>query len=272
MMPERSQNRLSETPPSAIVSLEIAALQRRRALLSGLGKGAAATAALAPLISQAGGTHKIPNTALPGNFGYCSVSGFQSAAISGSPAPTVCSAFAPRHYLLTPDALVYSTLTSPSAVNASRLATALNNKYFSGVSPAPISNSMVNNSLLATPLSKLIVPNRNLLVLPLTSNTGTALGGTNFPDTFNPLGLFHSIFLASTDQRTLLEVLYDGVLSASPSTANCYFLAAYLTVYNSTPSTLPTGLDKPYVIAQYIDNAGPLTNAYKFFQALCVTP
>ncbi len=70
----------------------------------------------------------------------------------------------------------------------------------------------------------------------------------------NSTGKFKSIFTNSTDERTLLEVLYDGVLSSSPATAKCYFLSAYLTVYNGTPSNLPQGFDKAYVIGQYSDS------------------
>ena len=272
MMSQLPQNRLPETPPSAIASMEIAALQRRRALLSGLGKGAAATAALAPLISQAGGTHKIPNAALPGNFGYCTVSGFQSAAISGSPASTQCSAFAPSHFL-TVQSLTYTNgnLGISGSVSAKKLRDALNTKYVVTVFTEANVLPLLSSSAPANPV--VAVAGSGVVLIWISSNTSTALTRANYwPATaLNALAAFNSTF-GGSDGRPLLRVLYDGVLSANPANANCYFLAAYLTVYNSTPSTLPTGLDKPYVIAQYIDNAGPLTNAYKFFQALCVTP
>ena len=272
MMSQLPQNRLPETPPSAIASMEIAALQRRRALLSGLGKGAAATAALAPLISQAGGTHKIPNAALPGNFGYCTVSGFQSAAISGSPASTQCSAFAPSHFL-TVQSLTYTNgnLGISGSVSAKKLRDALNTKYVVTVFTEANVLPLLSSSAPANPV--VAVAGSGVVLIWISSNTSTALTRANYwPATaLNALAAFNSTF-GGSDGRPLLRVLYDGVLSANPANANCYFLAAYLTVYNSTPSTLPTGLDKPYVIAQYIDNANSSTNVYKFFQALCVTP
>lgn len=272
-MSQLPQNRLPETPLSAIAPMEIAALQRRRALLSGLGKGAAATAALAPLISQARGTHKIANSALPGNFGYCSVSGFQSAAISGSPAPTVCSAFAPSHFLAI-HSLIYTgtdnNLGLGNSVNANKLRDALNTKYvvsvFTSTNVAPLLSSL-------SPANPVVaVAGSGVVLIWTSSNTSTALTRNNWPTAaLTGLEAFNSTF-GGSDGRPLLRVLYDGVLSANPANANCYFLAAYLTVYNSTPGTLPTGLNKPYVIVQYINNANSSTNVYKFFHALCVTP
>lgn len=274
-MPQLPENRLPESPASASVPMELAALQRRRALLSGLGKGAAATAALAPLVAQARGTHKIANSTLPGGFGYCTVSGFQSAAISGSPAPTVCSAFAPSHFL-TVDQLNYLTISgasNASSINKNNLSVGLNT--FFSLPAGTITPSAVELTLLAAVPVKLIVTGHNVAIIPLAVNSGTGLRPTNFPAAVtNSLAAFNStgLFTASSDSRSLLEVLYDAVLSSSPANANCYFLAAYLTVYNSTPSNLPLGFDKTYVVAQYVNNAGSSTNAYKFFQALCVTP
>jgi hypothetical protein len=71
-------------------------LARRRLLLRGLGKGAVAAAALSPLASQATRSYTLHNP-IVGRDGYCSVSGFQSAAISVAPgqAMTTCSALPP---------------------------------------------------------------------------------------------------------------------------------------------------------------------------------
>jgi len=86
-------------------------LARRQMLLRGLGKGAVAAAALAPLASHATRSYVLPNPDLPPKpggvtqNGYCSVSGFQSAAISVAPGQqlTTCSATAPEKFYTTTD-------------------------------------------------------------------------------------------------------------------------------------------------------------------------
>ena len=74
-------------------------LARRRLLLRGLGKGAAAAAALSPLASQATRNYTLHNPIVD-RTGYCSVSGFQSAAISVAPGQsiTTCSAQPPSWF------------------------------------------------------------------------------------------------------------------------------------------------------------------------------
>lgn len=245
---------------------------RRRALLVKMGKGTAALAVLAPLSAHASGAHKLANSSLPGGFGYCTVSGYQSAAVSGAPATmTICSANRPSYFLTAPQTLTYSTLVS-GMVSAKKLAKYLNDTFFP--TSAVISETDVKGTLLASPVTTLIVTGKNLVIRPIDSSSGIALRGNNFPEaSLDPTGKFNSIFTNSTDtggKRTLLEVLYDGVPSSSPATAKCYFLSAYLTVYNSTPSNLPPGFKKAYVTGQYSDgNAVSGTDAYQFFKALC---
>lgn len=246
---------------------------RRRALLVKMGKGTAALAVLAPLSAHASGTHKLANTSLPGGFGYCTVSGYQSAAVSGAPA-TACSAYAPSHFLTVLPTLTYSSDVSGTD-KAKKLAKYLNDTFFAKVDV--ISETDVNGTLLANPVATLFVTGKNLVIRPIDPSSGTALRGNNFPDAnLDPTGKFNSIFsplVKSSDGRTLLEVLYDGVLSSSPATAKCYFLSAYLTVYNATPSNLPLGFDQAYVTGQYTDgNAASGTDAYQFFRALCSAP
>ncbi len=76
------------------------AQQRRLLLLKGLGKGSIAAAALIPLSSRATRSYVLDNPSLPGGNGYCSVSGFQSAAVSLAPGQTLttCSALPPSSY------------------------------------------------------------------------------------------------------------------------------------------------------------------------------
>lgn len=239
---------------------------RRRALLVKVGKGTAALAVLAPLSAHASGTHKLYNPSLPG-YGYCTVSGFQSAVVSG--APVTCSASAPSSFLTTLP-LDYSGMVSGTP-NAKKLATALNTKF--SLPTDFITDTQVSSTLLASPLKNLVVTGKNLVIYAVSTSAGVSLQPKSFPAAItNSLAAFKSagLFTNSADTRTLLEVLYDGVVSSSPATAKCYFLSAYLTVYSSTPSNLPQGFDKAYVTGQYSDgNAASGTDVYQFFKALC---
>lgn len=96
-------SKLSAPPPGVLQDAAPEGLDpglaRRRLLLRGLGKGAAAVAALSPLASQATRSYTLHNP-IVNRDGYCSVSGFQSAAISVAPGQslTTCSAQAPRAF------------------------------------------------------------------------------------------------------------------------------------------------------------------------------
>lgn len=245
---------------------------KRRVLLARLGQGATAASLLAPLASRAGGTHKITNPVLPGGFGYCSVSGFQSAAVSGSPAPTVCSAYAPGHFV-TSQALTYTggNLGISGSVNANKLRDALNAKYGVGVFTSANVAPLLGSSAPAG--GYVAVPGSGVVLIWTSSNTSTALTRNNWPAVgLDGLTQFSTLFPVGTpDARPLLRVLYDGVLTTNPANANCWLGSAYLTVYNGTPSYLPVGFDTTYV-RQQAAGSGSGTDTYKFFAALCVTP
>lgn len=247
--------------------------ERRRAILLGLGKGGVALAALSPLASQAGRTHMLTNAALPGGNGYCSVSGFQSAAISGTPAPVLCGVYTPGHFLKPVTTLNYSVLVSNPAVNNVRLADALNTRY--GLSGANvITQQMIGSTLLAATPTKLVIAAANAVILPGdVAGTGIELcAATTFPPGFSPTGAFNTLFTASSDSRTLLEVLSDGVLLPPNYTANTYFLATRLSLAVGGLQ-LPADFDLTYLNGQYSNaNAAPGTPQFKFFQALCRLP
>jgi len=244
---------------------------RRRALLLKMGTGTAALAVLAPLSAHASGTHKLANSSLPSGFGFCTVSGYQSAAVSGAPA-TSCSAFAPSHFLTTTE-LTYSTLGVNGSINAKKLADKLNAKFFAGSSF--ITEAHATTLLKGVAGTTVKVVSHNMFIYVLTADRGIFLqpNATNLPAVItDTLGTFKSIFAGSLDVRTLLEVLYDGVFSSSPAFAKCYFLSAYLTVCTPpTPSSLPVGFDGDYVKGQYSTdgNAASGTYAYQFFKTLC---
>ena len=143
-------------------------LARRRLLLRGLGKGAAAAAALAPLAGHATRTHVLPNPNLgttPGGVtqnGYCSVSGFQSAAISVAPgrSVTTCSATPPdRFYGLIDQAYSWAARTKDKDnLNARRMSVRLFFQTAFGFTAAEannISNTAINK--LATLNSPVVI-------------------------------------------------------------------------------------------------------------------
>lgn len=244
---------------------------RRAAILGGLGKGTAALAALSPLASRASGSHKVANSTNPGGFGYCSESGFQSAVISQTTGVTICSAFAPSHFVAV-EALSYSTLTSPAAISSNKLADALNAKYPGNTTA--ITTTTVGATLLATTPLKLVVPGANLIILPNGSSAGIAIKAKNMPSGLNPLAQFKTLFTSSQISASVLEVLYEGVVSASPARASCYYASAYLTVFSAAPTTLPASFNKTYLNTNYKSDADVAkgSNEYNFYQAVCVAP
>lgn len=251
---------------------------RRAAILGGLGKGSVALAAMSPLASQAVNvrSHKLANGMLPGGFGYCTISGFQSAAISGAAAATVCSAYAPEHFVNV-ETLVYSgpgaNLTITGPIDAQNLSVALNSKY--GVSKFTSTNVAPLLSATAPMSTAVIVAGSTVVLIWTSSNSAIALTRRNWPVSagLGALAAFNASprFIASADSRPLVLVLYDGVLSANPPTANCWFLSAYLTVFNSTPSTLPSGFDKTYLTSSY-ESASAGSDVYAFLKTLCTAP
>lgn len=251
---------------------------RRSAILSGLGKGSVALAALSPLASQAISvrSHKLANGTLQGGFGYCTISGFQSAAVSGSPAPTVCSAFAPSHFLTVETLTYVGGIVGNGGGNAdTKLKNALNTKY--GVGVFNESNVAPLLATVAPTSGYVAVPGSGVVLIWTSNNTSTALTRSNWPASgVDGLAAFNASprFTGSTDDRPLLRVLYDGVLSANPATANCWFLSAYLTVYTTTPSGLPVGFDTSYLTGAYASDASAASgsDAYQFLKALCTTP
>lgn len=104
--PAKPSATASGAPQDGLHEAHDPVLARRLVLLRGLGKGAVAAAALAPLAGHATRSYVLPNPNLPAKAGgvtqngYCSVSGFQSAAISVAPGQTLttCSALAPEKF------------------------------------------------------------------------------------------------------------------------------------------------------------------------------
>jgi len=266
----------SQRPPAEAEPAVVAA--RRQAILRGLGQGGAALVALSPVAGHATRAFKVPNPELtPAGFGYCTVSGFQSAAISGSPEAVQCGAFEPKDFVAPLVDLDYDNLVStyaPSATGTAnqKLATALNAYYGAGVA---LTGPNIRDTLRKNPPIKLVITypavKAVIVPVPLTTRKGTEYRPTTaFPAAVNATATFQSIFPSSSDTRTLLEVLQDGVDSSSPASANCYVLAAWLSV-GMGGAVLPPSVDRTYINAQYTASGyDASTNLYKFFRQLCI--
>lgn len=253
---------------------------RRAAILSGLGKGSVALAAMAPLASQASRSHVLFNPTKNQNC-YCTVSGFQSAALSPSTGanPPTCAAYLPRTFLkMTVTKIVYATALAPNTVNGPNLKAYL--KALPGV--AEISKGVMATLLASTPVPLKIAGggagDLDTVFLPIDGGSCYFLQVRNFPVGISGVGTFKSIFANSDDGRTLLEVLFDGVtpadggLNSSPPNAKCLFLAAYLSVANTNVSpSLPADLSRGYITGQYGGDADGVlsSNAGLFFSKLC---
>lgn len=240
-------------PASAAATAAAAALRRRRALLSGLSKGAAAAAALTPLASQATRSYVLFNPSLGGN-GYCSVSGFQSAAVSLAPGQTftTCSSLKPADYFTTrvqPYTFAGGGNNRRDAIKAMMLA------QF-GVT---VTNSQAN--ALSTAGNLVTIGNKVYL-----AETSTGTGGTireiaasaNFPTTVpsvTPITPFNTLMGSGAVNE---PVLYTLFLNAD----NAYFAAVYLSAIREdnaivSPSGFTAGLipfDAQYVATQYTTN------------------
>lgn len=269
-------SKLSAPPPG--VSQDAApdgmdpVLARRRLLLRGLGKGAAAAAALSPLASGATRSFKLDNPAINGD-GYCSVSGFHSAVISLAPGGgevQPCSAPGPQTYFETVDGN-YSGST-PEEIRASIKALLMG----WGVTNLPNDTGLDNLNTLG----RLIKKNGMLFL-----NTSVISGGgqlrrikasSSYPagENWKPVASFDNLRNDTapsgvTAADTLLYLLYRY-----QSQDLAYVVAAFLGCIRedgtrSAPGGFASGpipFDAKYVADQYNSNA---VAAVPFFKRLC---
>jgi hypothetical protein len=267
------ENRLPETTAAAVAPMEMAALQRRRALLAGLGKGSAALAALVPLAGQASSRDRVVfNAALNGN-GYCSVSGFQSAAISSAPGATACSASRPADFFVATDGTYMKVGTSNTARRDGILA-ALRAAPFSIPASVEITNGQAN---ALKPLGgTATIDGKVYVAVGRTTDGGTLreLQATaNFPTISGiyPTMAFNSAdFIGAGPSTSVLEAL-------ASNTSNAYFAAAFLTCVIEDGSVMSPGgfdagslpFDAAYVRDQYKNNQ---IDAAVFFKAISPPP
>lgn len=207
-----------------------ARLERRHALLRGLGKGSALVAMAAPLQSYAA---RVITT----NGTGCTVAGNQSAPVSQPAGAVVCSAFVPSHFIA-------KTTYSPIDDTAQ---TAL------GMSKATFKT--FKSSLAGT-----VMPGTGCIGIKNSDTLCAKLAPSAWPSSLVGLlatAAFNSIFTTSTNLKTALQVL-------SENGDDAYFLAAYFSA--SLPGkTLP--FDGTYVKAQY--TTATYANAVTFFRLVC---
>lgn len=251
-------------------------LARRRLLLRGLGKGAAAAAALSPLASQATRSFKLDNPAISGD-GYCSVSGFHSAVISLAPGGgqvQPCSAPGPQTYF-SEQSGGYSHAAGDDEDRRNKMRSLL-----SGLGVNQINDSQLD--ALAVPGASLV---RNKKVILNTSIGSSGTGGT--------LAVISATTAYPTGQKWRGGATFAGLLADVDSTASsaqdsllyllrsyqnddkAYVVAAFLGCIRedngsrSAPGSFATGpipFDAKYVADQYNSNA---VAAVPFFKRLC---
>lgn len=263
-MPQLPNDRSPDVSSPAHATLDLAALQRRRALLSGLGKGSATVAALVPLASRASSRDRVVfNAALNGN-GYCSVSGFQSAAISSAPGAAVCAAKSPADFFAAAD----GTYTDkPNGENRKRRGI----KDALALAPFSVMANNVQADALAIAGGKARIGSKVFLAGDHTLTGGTfkeLKASGDFPTTvISPVMNFNAAgFMGAGPANTVLEELF---LNSN----NAYFAAAFLTCVKEDGAVTSSAgfdagslpFDAAYVRDQYQNNQ---VEAAVFFKAL----
>ncbi len=254
-MPSQHPSQFS-SPDEPVPAIGSDALERRRMLLKGLGKGGAALAAMSPLASQATRKYTIANG---GGTGYCSVSGMQSAAISLAPGvkATTCSGFAPSYFLKS--SKVNYVLKAGGGVDLTKTATAL------GISESNVQTLMGSGN--TGEVRKLLQSKNDYVAYKgiSGSNACTKTVLANLPSVDLKTAAFNAVFTtASTGSSRFLDILKPPGGAALAD--NAFYAAAYLSasIDAQGPDNGSIPFDGPYVVASY-----GKANAATFFRALC---
>jgi len=245
------------------------ALARRRALIKGLGKGSAALAAAAPLASHATRDYVLNNPALGGNA-YCSVSGFQSAAISFAPGQTTktCAASPPSAFY-TPTSANYVNATTGSSRRRRGIQTLLAAPPFSVSATNAQADSLIAGNWVP-------IVGRVYKQTASTTDGGTILElkeVTPFPSasdlTISGVMAFKVLMGSGTVNKTVLQTLYEYATDN-----NAYFAAVFLSCVaedgavdaSSGYTTGSIPFDAKYVGDQYKNNQA---GSIGFFKKIC---
>ena len=213
-------------------SAALSAVDRRRLLLRGVGRGSALLAVAAPLHSYAS-----RNVVMSIGGTQCTVSGNQSAALSQSAGEMVCAGFAPTHFL-NETAFDISTKTLGKGLNSA----------LSGLGVGVYYTDPGNAVYRITSRGK----------------TCQKLESVNWPSAMSvKTVLFKSIFTKATHTKTMLQVLQEGQIDA-------YFAAGFFNAYASVSA--PAGFtkfqfDQSYIVNGYNNNYAA-TSA--FLKLVCV--
>ena len=246
-----------------------AALARRRVLLKGLGKGGAVLAAMSPLASNATRSYTLFNPEL-GKNGYCSISGFQSAAISSAPDGgfVSCSSLKPSDYFTT-RLQGYSDATDGQTNTRRRRG--IQTMMFTSFG-LNVSNSDANTLRFTGGVVN--IGRRVFLAQTPTSSGGNirvfAENLSNFPTgvlSITPTTAFSAVMASGSIIDPLLYTLF---LNAN----NAYFAAVFLSCIREDGSIVSSSgytagripFDAQYVRTQYANN--PVAAA-SFFRRLC---
>ena len=185
--------------PDEADALEPTALDRRRALLSGLSKGGALLAAAAPVSSFAVGRVKTADGK------QCTVSGQMSAVMSQAASAVACAAYHPTHFFAAQTVLISSLPNDAPAKLRKSVEDAVIGAYIAHTD---------GNSLLykrnTTEVRKLTPANR--------------------PASYASVGLTASSILTGASADWVLKVLH-----ATSESDTAYFLAAFFSALLAAP-------------------------------------
>lgn len=231
-----------------------AAQRRRREVLGTLGKGVAAAGGAVPLYS-----HATRNIVTPSGQ-QCTVSGFQSAAVSATAeTKQTCGAFHPRYFF---NVSQQYTISATDNIGGSDNPLKDAEKYFDDDMSAPWIAGRAPGDVRVE---------GGRYFIRTSTTTFRELTATNWPSGPATTLTVNAIFPgALASDRLVLAQLYDwSVGGTAGETPLAYFIAAY---FNALMTTGPAGtvnvpFDSAYVQSQFADNNA---QALLFFKDLCV--
>lgn len=233
-----------------------AAQRRRREVLGTLGKGVAAAGGAVPLYS-----HATRNIVTPSGQ-QCTVSGFQSAAVSATAeTKQTCGAFHPRYFFNVSQQ--YSISRTDNFGYSGDITNA--EKYFDQDMAAPWDSGRAPGDVRVEG-GRYFIRTSTTTFRELTATNWPAVSA--MPATSLTVNAIFPGALAS--DRLVLAQLYDwSVGGTAGETPLAYFIAAY---FNALMTTGPAGtvnvpFDSAYVQSQFANN---YAQALLFFKDLCV--
>lgn len=228
-----SSEKSTATPPAPVASLD-----RRRAMLKGLGKGGTLLAAAAPMTSFAVGRVRTTDGK------QCTVSGQMSAVMSSAASANPCAAYHPTHFFAAsvPKAVASwgGMGTAGDDLRTALTSLAVGGYYLRGT--AAVFYKQVDGNV-----RKLTAINR--------PSTGSASAALKVSEVLT--GYFPS-------DQTVIALLHGSSTSAA-----AFFIAAY---FSAGVSTVPSGAEKvPFLAADVLSHwgAGTQASAEQLYRLVC---